>query len=63
MVEELGCVEELPGVVGNDAPQAATKHGGDRGPGQKQWPGPGVEFCIGYGVFERYVSLHLKKNN
>lgn len=54
-------MEELPGVVGDDAPEASTKHGGDHGPGQKQWPGPGVEFCVVYGVFERY--LHLKKKN
>ena len=42
--QQRGCVEELPGVVGDDAPEAPVKHGGDRGAGQKRWPGPGAGF-------------------
>lgn len=66
-MEELGCqqqcghMEELPRVVRDDAPEAPIKHGGDCGPGQRRWPGPGVGFCIGCRVFERGLSLNLKK--
>lgn len=47
-MEEFGCqhdcAEKLPGVVGDDVPEGPIEHGGDRGPGQKRWPGPGVGF-------------------